>query len=167
MLTKAFNQLLSMLDKLTPAQSKKVVIKLSNQKEQNNFEETIGQVESCPHCGSVHFNKWGTRANLQRYKCKECNKTFNTLTHTPLARLRHKEVWETYGNDLIDGVSLRKSAEHCGVDASTAFRWRHRMLQIPKESKVALHGIVEFDETYFLESHKGERDPKSVFIKIL
>ncbi len=67
MLTKAFNQLLSMLDKLTPAQSKKVVIKLSNQKEQNNIEETIGQIESCPHCGSTHFNKWGTRANLQRF----------------------------------------------------------------------------------------------------
>lgn len=158
MLTKAFNELLSMLDKLTPTQSEKIVIKLIDQKIQENLEETIGHIDSCPHCGSKSFNKWGTRSNLQRYKCKECKKTFNVLTNTPLARLRHKEVWQDYAKDLINGVSLRKSADHCNVDKNTTFRWRHRMLQIPKDMKVPLHGIVEFDETYFLESHKGERD---------
>jgi len=33
------------------------------------------------------------------------------------------------------------------------------MLKVPIETKTEhLHGIVEFDETYFLESHKGERN---------
>jgi transposase-like protein len=156
MLTKAFNRLLSQLDKLTPEQSKNIVIKLS--KEQDNLEETIGTVACCPHCQSKRFHKWGIRSNIQRYRCKECTKTFNALTNTPLSRLRHKEVWKDYANDLINGLSLRASAKHCNVDKNTTFRWRHRMLQIPKDMKVKLHGIVEFDETYFLESHKGERD---------
>ena len=35
------------------------------------------------------------------------------------------------------------------------------MLQIPLQTKAEhLTGIVELDETYFLESHKGERDPE-------
>jgi len=44
------------------------------------------------------------------------------------------------------------------ADANTSFRWRHRFLALPAEVKPShLHGIVEADETYFLESHKGER----------
>ncbi len=35
------------------------------------------------------------------------------------------------------------------------------MLQIPLQTKAQhLTGIVELDETYFFESHKGERDPE-------
>jgi hypothetical protein len=30
---------------------------------------------------------------LQRYKCRACGKTFNALSGTPLARLRHKDKW--------------------------------------------------------------------------
>ena len=160
MLTKVFNKLLSQLDKLTPTQSKQIIIKLSNKNELDKFEDTIGRIDCCPHCNLKNFHKWGMRSNLQRYKCKDCNKTFNALTNTPLARLRHKEVWKDYAKDLIGGVSIRASAKHCNVDKNTTFRWRHRMLQIPKEFKVKLHGIVEFDETYFLESQKGNHHLK-------
>jgi len=97
-------------------------------------------------------------AGLQRYKCKTCNKTFNALTNTPLARLRHKEQWSKFAKDLIDGVSVKKAADNCDVAVSTSFRWRHRFLKIPSELKAKhLEGIVEADETFFLESHKGER----------
>ena len=99
------------------------------------------------------------RLGLQRYRCNSCKKTYNALTGTPLARLRHKEVWMDFAQDLVESKMIRESAKHCKVDKSTAFRWRHRMLNNPK-SQIArhLHGIVEFDETYFLESHKGERN---------
>jgi hypothetical protein len=84
------------------------------------------------------------------------HKTFNTLTNTPLARLRHKEVWIDYTKDILEGRSIRSSAKHCKVASSITFRWRHRMIKIPIELKAKhLHGIVEFDETYFLESQKG------------
>jgi hypothetical protein len=51
---------------------------------------------------------------------------------------------------------LRKAARRCGIVLDTAFRWRHRFLQLPKQKK-AVAGMVEVDETYFLRSQKGAR----------
>jgi hypothetical protein len=49
-------------------------------------------------------------------------------------------------------------AKRCGIVLDTAFRWRHRFLELPKSKKAAaIGGIVEVDETYFLKSQKGAR----------
>lgn len=159
MQNKAFTKLLKQLNKLTLTQSKKVEEYLHNKCAIESIEDTIGKVENCPYCHSDSFHKWGMRSELQRYRCKKCHKTFNTLTLTPLARLQHKEQWIKYAQDLKEGKSIRASAEYCHIHPSTSFRWRHRMLQIPLQTKADhLAGIVEFDETYFLESHKGEKN---------
>jgi transposase-like protein len=86
---------------------------------------------------------------------RACHKTFNALSGTPLARLRHRARWAEYAQA---SSTVREAARRCGVHKNTAFRWRHRFLARPARSKpLHLHGIVEADETYFLESHKGER----------
>ena len=162
---KLFHKLLSQLSNLTFTQSKELEETLRKKCSLESFENVTGHVTSCPHCESQSFHKWGVRANIQRYRCKSCRKTFNALTHTPLARLRHKEVWVDYAKDIITGESIRDSAKHCKVANSTSFRWRHRMLKNPDKLKAKhLHGVVEFDETYFLESEKGnhhlERKPR-------
>ena len=160
-----FQKLLKQLENLTYTQSKQAEDILHKKCSLENLEDVMGHTNECPYCQSQSFYKWGVRANLQRYRCNSCHKTFNTLTNTPLARLRHKEVWIDYAKDVIDGKSIRDAAKHCKVANSTTFRWRHRMLKIPIELKAKhLHGIVEFDETYFLESQKGnhhlERKPR-------
>ncbi len=158
MQNKSFSKLLKQLEKLTFTQSKKVEEYIHHKCTIESIEDTIGTVESCPYCHSALLHKWGMRSGLQRYKCKECHKTFNALTFTPLARLQHKEQWIKYAQDLKEGKSIRASAEYCHIDPSTSFRWRHRMLQIPLQTKAQhLTGIVELDETYFLESFKGNR----------
>lgn len=59
---------------------------------------------------------------------------------------------------MVDGLSLRKAAKRVGIDLTTAFDWRHRLLKMPAKAKPAkLQGVVEADETYFLESKKGKR----------
>ncbi len=59
---------------------------------------------------------------------------------------------------MIEGVSLAKAAERCGVHPTTAYRWRHRFLSAPALDKPQiLQGIVEADETFILESFKGRR----------
>ena len=159
MQNKAFAQLLKQLDRLTFDQSKKAEEFLRHKCAVGSIEDTVGTVESCPYCHSDSLHKWGIRSELQRYRCKACHKTFNALTLTPLARLQHKEQWIKYAQDLKDGESIRASAKYCHIHPSTSFRWRHRMLQIPHKTKADhLAGIVEFDETYFLKSQKGERN---------
>jgi transposase-like protein len=60
---------------------------------------------------------------------------------------------------MIEGKSVRKSAQACGVHRNTAFRWRHRFLRLPEENQdTVLQGIAEADETFFLYSQKGQRD---------
>ncbi len=60
---------------------------------------------------------------------------------------------------MIAGETVRAAARRCGVHKNTSFRWRHRFLAKLSRAKPAhLQGIVEADETYFLESFKGRRN---------
>ncbi len=54
---------------------------------------------------------------------------------------------------MIEGKSLAKTAQLCGVHPTTAFRWRHRFLRAPAANKPrSLSGIVEADETFILRT---------------
>jgi transposase-like protein len=154
---KAFSHWLSQIEKLTPAQKREGMEALQSSSQQTKTFEVLEEVHSCPHCLGIHYQKWGVRSGLQRYRCRECGRTFNALSSTPLARLRHKEVWLDFLNTMMEGDSIRQSAKVCGVNKNTTFRWRHRMLNNPRHHEhEALQGIVEFDETYFLHSDKGD-----------
>ena len=84
--------------------------------------------------------------------------TFNALTGTPLARLRHKTLWLNYADCLLASASVRKAASQLGVHRNTTFRWRHRLLSLAKTDRPhCLHGIAEADELCVLESQKGAR----------
>ncbi len=158
MQTKQFRAFLAQAEELTPLQRKQTLKHIQKRCDINMVEIVLDSVEGCPHCGSTDLYRWGINAGMQRYKCKSCNKTFNALTNTPLARLRHKEQWSKFTQDLVDSVSVHTAADHCGVADSTSFRWRHRFLKIPSLLKAKhLEGIIEADETYFRESHKGDR----------
>src|SRR5437762_12799342 len=50
----------------------------------------------CVRCGGGRVRSWGQADGLRRYRCRDCLCTFNALTGTPLARLRHKEKWLGY-----------------------------------------------------------------------
>ena len=155
-----FHHWLSQAKDLTPSQLEQAFTSINQQQQTTMVMTTLSdQQQYCPHCGHDHITRWGNAHGLPRYRCNSCQKTFNTLTGTPLAHLRHRECWAQYAQALIDGLSVRKAAEQCGVHKNTTFRWRHRFLASPATAEpMHLHGIVEADETYFLESHKGERN---------
>lgn len=108
----------------------------------------------CPACGGERIGSWGRAHGLPRYRCRECHRTFNALTGSPLARLRHREAWMGFGIALQEGQSTRRSAATCGVARSTAFRWRHRFLSAPRQMQT-LSGLVEADETFFRRSYQA------------
>ena len=161
MLRQEFKKLLAQLDSLTRAQKQgllnQVKANLETERSIDLIESHFEKVDSCKYCGSCSLSKWGKSHQLQRYRCKDCNRTFNALTGTNLARLRHKDRWISYSACLNEGFTVRKAAEYCGVDLKTAFRWRHRFLTAPTQNKQQkMVGIVEADETFFTESRKGD-----------
>jgi transposase-like protein len=121
------------------------------------IDEQFASNPICPKCQSGSIQKYGIVIGMQRYRCKNCGRSFNALTGTSMARLRKKELWLEYSKSLSDSLSLSKAAERCGIDRTTAFRWRHRFLRTPSQSGACCSGITEVDETYFRESFKGKK----------
>jgi transposase-like protein len=151
-----------LLGKLTRSQRQWVVAELTTGERKaasiELIEASAGDRPRCPHCAGGHVVKNGSADGLQRYKCQSCRRSFNALTGTSLARLRMKGKWLEQTAALRDGLSLNRAAERIGISRTTAFRWRHRFLALPKTVQAqALVGIAEADETFFLHSNKGQR----------
>jgi transposase-like protein len=112
----------------------------------------------CPHCNSKHTVKNGTHNGIQRYKCKECNKTFCATSLTPLSKTHHLDKWSTFISCMINGYSLRKSSTIVGVSWVTLFYWRHKILtNLKQKTSKSFKNIVEIDDTYFTYSEKGNK----------
>ena len=119
----------------------------------------------CVHCGSVKVKRNGKYRGRQRYFCRDCSKSFNDLTNTPISGSRYLGKWAKYFRLMIEGYSLPKIAEELKIHISTCFYWRHKILfALRSLGFQGLKGIVESDETFFKESFKGRkvegRDPK-------
>lgn len=124
----------------------------------SELEERMVEKSECPHCHSSLINRHGKVNKMQRYRCKNCGKTFVATTATPLARLRYKELWLDYIRCMLDSKVLRVCAEECGINLNTSFRWRHRFLALPSTLKAnRLEGIIEANETLFPYSEKGSK----------
>jgi transposase-like protein len=157
----AFQRLVEQLDELSPEQRVALAKALAGT---GDAAETAALAEArfaekavCPHCQG-DGQRWGFSAGLRRYRCRSCKTTFNALTGTPLAFLKKRDKLAAYGQAMVDGLSLRKAAKRCGINLTTAFDWRHRLLKVPAATKPkSLDGVVEADETYILESKKGSR----------
>jgi transposase-like protein len=157
----AFRDWLAKAKELTPAQRQQALEGL--RQEWRSAPDPLAVVldasRACPHCHHTVCRRWGQAHGSPRLRCAACGTTFNVHTGTPLAHLRHRERWGEYAQALIEGQMVRAAACRCGVHKNTSLRWRHRFLALPAEVKPSrLPGIVEADETYFLESHKGERN---------
>lgn len=161
MKTLDFQRILNSLEKLSPWQHERLVRALRQPDEAqaaSQIQAWFDAAPKCPHCAGSRPYRHGHADGLQRYRCRVCGKTFNALTGTPLAKLRHKAKWLNFLQAMLDSRTVRQAAREVGVHRNTSFRWRHRFLDWSKNDRPAhLHGITEADETYFLESHKGAR----------
>ena len=113
----------------------------------------------CPRCGNSRIHRHGKYKGWRRYKCLSCKKTFNDATASPIAGTHYSlQKWLKYAACMSQGMSVRRTAQKVGISVPTSFYWRHKILtalrNLPKPS---LTGIVEADETFFLESQKESR----------
>ena len=120
----------------------------------------VGEDRRCPHCQATGAQKRGIANGLTRYRCVACRKSFNALTGSRLARLKHREQWLPYARSMLRGETLLEAADACDVHVETAHRWRHRFLgtSARKQKRAKVGGVVESDDAVVRRSEKGRRD---------
>ncbi len=106
------SKLIAELGRLTPLQRRQVALELKSEESKASsialVEKGVSESPHCPHCNSKTVVRNGTAAGLQRFKCRDCTKTFNALTGTPLARLRMQGKWVAQCDALRDELSLNQ-----------------------------------------------------------
>lgn len=122
---------------------------------------------ACPHCQSQTVIKFGFKCGKQRFRCKDCGRTFVTTTHTIMAESHQpKAVWEQVLSDTFECKSIEQTAKELHISHPCVFHMRHKILlglcQLQECEPVALSEISELDETYVLECYKGKALPESV-----
>ena len=143
-------QRLQVLDALRPAAGLEQVVAL--------IDQIRAGERCCPRCASPNWHRHGHANDLQRFRCRDCGRTYNDLSGTPLARLRLRGKWLDYLDTVLESKPVRKAASRIGVHRNTAFRWRHRFLEWGKLDRTPqFNGLVEADELFLLESQKGAR----------
>ena len=88
------NRMFRAIEEMTWAQRRELAARLkaaqASEEVRAVVEDRLQVLRTCPHCGGAHVVRNGTAGGLQRYRCRGCGRTFNALTATPLARLRHR-----------------------------------------------------------------------------
>lgn len=161
MRTERFQRILQQLSSVTDAQLDELATAVAAQRSARASYRALDVARGsvcCHHCGSLAVVRYGRAHGLQRYRCKDCLRTSSAVTGTPLAGLRAKEKFAANSACMARRLTVRETAEECGIAVSTAFRWRHRFLQavVPQQPS-GVEGLLETDETYFLYSRKGQR----------
>jgi transposase-like protein len=86
-------RLQGMLPRLTVAQRLELLRHLQGAKSLDEataiVEKRSAERPACAQCGAERVVRNGQANGLQRFKCRACSVTFNALTGTSLARLRH------------------------------------------------------------------------------
>lgn len=120
-----------------------------------------------PRCGSVAIVKKGkSRNGEQRYLCRDYGRTFSCSTDRILGASKLlREAWMAYAERFVLMLPLRECADRCGVCLNIAYTMRYRLIECLKEYAPEFHvgqgQACEFDETYFIESFKGNHSKGS------
>lgn len=102
---------------------------------------------SCVHFGSISVKRNGKYRSRQRYLFKDCGKTFNDMTASPISVSHYHHKWLHYLKLMLEGVSLPKIAEELGIHVATAFYCRHKILYaLRSHGFTTLKGIIESDK---------------------
>jgi transposase-like protein len=122
MQARQFEQFLQRLSSLTRRQRDRLLTLLQSAAGLDRALEVIeqpGKTPCCPHCRADAPYRHGHANGLQRYRCRICSRTFNALSGTPLARLRHKARWIDYFDCMLESRSVRRSDSTLNADSAT------------------------------------------------
>ena len=145
------------LPQMEPEERAEALMSLKKMIDEEFFNLALGvQPErpetACPRCGSWHVVKKGRDGDGgQRYLCRSCTRTFTARTNKVFATTKlDRATWMKFAECHVDVLSLRESAERCGVSLKTAFFMRHRVLECIAQNMPAFRSAagdgMEVDE---------------------
>ena len=114
----------------------------------------------CCYCNGTDVVRNGKRNGVQRYLCSNCQRSFSDLTNSATYRSKKTlDKWLRYAKCMLNGFSIRKSAEEVEINIVTSFYWRHKILNCISEflGVGSVDGVVEADEVFFAYSYKGTK----------
>lgn len=118
----------------------------------------------CPYCGHSEASLYGKVKNIQRYKCKNCKKTYRETSGTPLFRMHKPEHVEKYIEAMRMGMSVRKAAKYAGISDNTSHIWRHKILAHIAQKKGVDNVTYDSDLQILTKEYltKGKMKPEVV-----
>jgi transposase-like protein len=158
-----YQEVLSAIRSLPLHQQGQLIVELTGKPQTPDYislrrEQLVNKQIGCPHCKGLNYYQYGKDKGRARFKCKGCGRTFTEHTGTWLAGIHKKELVNDYIGLMHQEKSLDKIKKELGIHKKTAFDWRHKILSSLEESlKANFNGIVESDETFFLQSDKGRK----------
>lgn len=114
----------------------------------------------CPHCGSVSIKKNGTNNGVQRFICKDCNKTFSVNTNTFFFHNRiPEEKWLEFIDYEFSGLTLKEESYYLKFSVHTCFRMRHKLYEAVSSivDQYKVEGEIQIDGNYQKINLKGTR----------
>ncbi|MEG2739237.1 IS1/IS1595 family N-terminal zinc-binding domain-containing protein [Clostridium sp.] len=127
----------------------------------------MNNYKQCPFCLSESFIKYGHYKKIQRYQCKDCNKTFSESTNSIwFNSKKQSKVWYDYCFLMFSGNSIRACASQLHISINTSFKWRHKILnKLPNcNNNIFLYNYVGLKHMQFIESFKGQKVPPVTLI---
>lgn len=158
-MSKRVNKTIQTISSFSPKE-KAILLKFLNSYNSVSIEKSLTKRVSngvkCPHCNSSHVSRNGKPHNHQRFICVDCNKSFMESTNSIFSSMKIDDLTvKSIYNCMTNSNSVRQTARIAQVNKSTAFLWRHKILEAISTKSERLSGIIEADETFFRVSYKG------------
>ena len=124
----------------------------------NNPEKSV----ACPNDSSHTVVKNGKDCNnRQRYKCKECGRTFSAAYHSLSTNASQNiYVWYRFISGMLKQESIRSLSKECGICRATAENWQLKVFEalLIVAQDVKLSDVVIADDTMYPFSFKGNHN---------
>ena len=121
---------------------------------------TKRKMDVCPHCKSNMYIKYGKFNGIQRFRCKECKKTFSLVTNSVWSYSKKKpSEWFKFCELILEKKVLRECAKILNININTAFAWRHKVLEALRkiQNETILKGNIHMTKTSVKENFKGNK----------
>ena len=122
------------------------------------------ETDGCPHCKGSKYIKYGKFNGIQRFRCKECGKTFSQVTNSIWSNSKKSsDKWMKFIELILEKKVLRECADELEININTAFAWRHKILEalVKNNKPVVLNGAIHMIKTSVKENFKGDKNIKT------